>query len=196
MVIQVIHGADGADGIDVAEGRRPRRARVRSRFANGGRFYPLAEVLVPTGFQHPAAAPMRGSSAGHCMAGIVAGRAGSLSGSSSGRWPASSPDALACLLENDFQRSPGKEREGAYVEVKIGITDSPRELVFSSPQTPGEVEELVNTALGKDSNVLSLTDEKGRRFLVNAAKIAYVEIGVADSRRVGFGIGSSAARNG
>ena len=82
------------------------------------------------------------------------------------------------------------------MEVKIGITDSPRELVFSSPQTPGEVEELVNTALGKDSDVLSLTDEKGRRFLVNAAKIAYVEIGVADPRRVGFGIGSSAARNG
>src|ERR1700738_807798 len=112
--------------------------------------------------------------------------------------PASSPGGLplACLLENDFQRSPGKEREGADVEVKIGITDSPRELAFSSAQTQSEVEELVNSALAKDSNVLSLTDEKGRRFLVHAAKIAYVEIGVADSRRVGFGIGSSAARNG
>jgi len=76
------------------------------------------------------------------------------------------------------------------VEVKIGITDSPRELVFSSAQTPVEVEELVNTALGTGSNVLSLTDDKGRRFLVNAAKIAYVEIGVADARRVGFGLGS------
>ena len=86
-----------------------------------------------------------------------------------------------------------KEREGTGVEVKIGITDSPRELVFSSPQTPGEVEELVNTALGKDSDVLSLTDEKGRRFLVNAAKIAYVEIGAADARRVGFGIGADSA---
>jgi len=82
------------------------------------------------------------------------------------------------------------------VEVKIGITDSPRELVFTSAQTPGEVEELVNIALGKDSSVLSLTDEKGRRFMVNATKIAYVEIGVADARRVGFGLGSSAARNG
>ncbi len=82
------------------------------------------------------------------------------------------------------------------MEVKIGITDSPRELVFTSAQTPGEVEELVNTALGKDSSVLSLTDEKGRRFMVNATKIAYVEIGVADARRVGFGLGSSAARNG
>ena len=103
---------------------------------------------------------------------------------------------LACLLENEFHQLPAKEREGADVEVKIGITDSPRELVFSSVQTPGEVEELVSDALAKDSNVLSLTDEKGRRFLVHATKIAYVEIGVADSRRVGFGIGSSAAKSG
>jgi hypothetical protein len=75
------------------------------------------------------------------------------------------------------------------VEVKIGITDSPRELVFTSSQTPDEVEELVSAALAKDSALLGLNDEKGRRFLISAAKIAYVEIGVADSRRVGFGIG-------
>src|ERR1700744_2629525 len=102
---------------------------------------------------------------------------------------------LACLLEKGFEPTTRTEGEGADVEVKIGITDSPRELAFSSAQTPGEVEELVNAALGAGSNVLSLTDEKGRRFVVNAAKIAYVEIGVADSRRVGFGTGSSAARN-
>jgi hypothetical protein len=95
-----------------------------------------------------------------------------------------------------FPTTARKEREGADVEVKIGITDSPRELVFSSAQTPAEVEELVNAALGAGAHVLSLTDEKGRRFVVNAAKIAYVEIGVADSRRVGFGIGSSAAKSG
>jgi hypothetical protein len=82
------------------------------------------------------------------------------------------------------------------VEVKIGITDTPRELVFSSAQTQSEVEELVAAALAKDSNLLSLTDEKGRRFLVHSAKIAYVEIGVADARRVGFGLGSTAARSG
>ena len=52
------------------------------------------------------------------------------------------------------------------MEVKIGVTDSPRELVFNSAQTPTEVEKLVTDALGKDSGVLSLTDEKGRRFLV------------------------------
>lgn len=79
------------------------------------------------------------------------------------------------------------------MEVKIGITDSPRELVFSSAQTPGEVEELVTAALREGSGLLSLTDERGRSFLINAAKIAYVEIGAADARRVGFGIGADSA---
>ncbi len=80
------------------------------------------------------------------------------------------------------------------MEVKIGITDSPRELVISSAQTPAEVEELVTAALGQGSALLSLSDEKGRRFLVNSAKVAYVEIGAPDARRVGFGIGAEAAR--
>jgi Protein of unknown function (DUF3107) len=79
------------------------------------------------------------------------------------------------------------------VEVKIGITDSPRELVFSSTQTPGEVEELVHDALREGSGLLSLSDERGRRFLVQTDKIAYVEIGPADARRVGFGIGAELA---
>ncbi|KZS63993.1 ATP-binding protein [Mycobacterium kansasii] len=80
------------------------------------------------------------------------------------------------------------------MEVKIGITDSPRELVFASAQTPDEVEELVGAALREDSGLLSLSDDRGRRFLIDAAKIAYVEIGVAAARRVGFGIGADAAR--
>jgi Protein of unknown function (DUF3107) len=76
------------------------------------------------------------------------------------------------------------------VEVKIGVMDSPRELIFNSAQTPSEVEKLITDALSTDSSVVALTDEKGRRFLVQSAKIAYVEIGAADVRRVGFGIGA------
>ncbi|OBA73915.1 ATP-binding protein [Mycobacterium sp. 1554424.7] len=76
------------------------------------------------------------------------------------------------------------------MEVKIGITDSPRELVLSSTQTQAEVEELVAAALRDSSGLLSLNDERGRRFLIQSTKIAYVEIGVADARRVGFGIGA------
>ncbi len=76
------------------------------------------------------------------------------------------------------------------MEVKIGITDSPRELFFNSTQTPDELEKVVTAGLAKGSEVLSLTDDKGRRFLVQAAKVSYVEIGAADGRRVGFGVGS------
>ncbi|OBJ69259.1 DUF3107 domain-containing protein [Mycobacterium sp. 1274756.6] len=79
------------------------------------------------------------------------------------------------------------------MEVKIGITDSPRELVFTSAQTPDEVEGVLTAALRDGSEVVTFTDEKGRRFLIFAAKIAYVEIGTADAPRVGFGIGATAA---
>lgn len=78
------------------------------------------------------------------------------------------------------------------MEVKIGISQSPRDLVFNSSQTPAEVEQLVTSALAQEgSGLLSLEDEKGRRILVQAAKINFVEIGVADSRRVGFGIAAA-----
>jgi hypothetical protein len=79
--------------------------------------------------------------------------------------------------------------KGAGVEVKIGVSDSPRELLFNSNQTPEEVEAAVTTALGKGgSEVLTLTDDKGRRFLIQTSKVTYIEIGAADTRRVGFGI--------
>ena len=80
------------------------------------------------------------------------------------------------------------------MEVKIGVSDSPRELVLQSTQTPAEVEDLVTAAFAKGGpDVLSLADDKGRRFLVQTAKISYVEIGVADTRRVGFGIAAGSA---
>ena len=76
------------------------------------------------------------------------------------------------------------------MEVKIGVADSPRELVVSSGQTPDEVAELVDGALGGSTATLALTDEKGRRYLVPSARIAYVEIAPSESRRVGFGVGT------
>lgn len=72
------------------------------------------------------------------------------------------------------------------MEVKIGISDSPRELVIASSQTPEEVEALVSGALNGSGGVLSLEDEKGRKYLVQATKVAYVEIGTASGGRVGF----------
>ncbi|GHF77474.1 hypothetical protein FHX82_005978 [Amycolatopsis bartoniae] len=76
------------------------------------------------------------------------------------------------------------------MEVKIGIKDSPRELVVSSGQTADEVETLVADALKAADGVFRLTDEKGRKFLVPSDRIAYVEIAPTDVRRVGFAVGA------
>ncbi|AXK88094.1 DUF3107 domain-containing protein [Nocardia farcinica] len=72
------------------------------------------------------------------------------------------------------------------MEVKIGISDSPRELVITSSQTPDEVEALVSEALSGSTGVVKLSDDKGRKFLIQAAKVAYVEIGTSTVGRVGF----------
>jgi hypothetical protein len=72
------------------------------------------------------------------------------------------------------------------VEVKIGVQYAARELVLESAQSPQEVEKAVADALKADLGVLSLTDDKGRRVLVPADKLAYVEIAEAEQRRVGF----------
>lgn len=104
------------------------------------------------------------------------------------RTPVPPSTSLLREVDNDVRK-----KEGPSVEVKIGVTDSPRELTFNSAQTPSEVEQQVTEALAKDSGVLALTDEKGRRFLVQNSRIAYVEIGAADVRRVGFGVGMESA---
>jgi len=72
------------------------------------------------------------------------------------------------------------------MEVKIGVQHTAREIVLESPLTAEEVAAAVESAI-KDGGVLSLDDERGRRVVVPAEKIAYVEIGVTAARRVGFG---------
>jgi hypothetical protein len=72
------------------------------------------------------------------------------------------------------------------VEVKIGVQYAAREIVLESGQTPEAVEQLVAAAIDADG-LLVLVDERGRRVLVPAAKLAYIEIGESLERRVGFG---------
>ena len=73
------------------------------------------------------------------------------------------------------------------MEVKIGVQYAARELVLESNQTPDEVAKAVADALKADLGVLTLVDDKGRRVLVPADKLAYVEIADSEQRRVGFG---------
>ncbi len=72
------------------------------------------------------------------------------------------------------------------MEVKLGIQMAPRELVVETSMTAEEIEQALADALA-DGRVFALNDSKGRSVLVPAAKIAYVELSVAEQRQVGFG---------
>ncbi len=75
------------------------------------------------------------------------------------------------------------------MDVKIGVTDTGRELVVSSHSNPDEIEAQISESLKNPQGTLVLVDDKGRRVIVPTAKIAYVDIAPADTRRVGFGSG-------
>jgi hypothetical protein len=74
------------------------------------------------------------------------------------------------------------------MEVKIGVQSVPREIVVETDTPAEEVERLLSAALAAgDHAVFALAVAKGGRILVPADKIAYVEFGVGEARRVGFG---------
>ncbi len=72
------------------------------------------------------------------------------------------------------------------MEVKIGVQDAAREVTLDTDETPDAIKAAVTAAIS-EGGLLSLTDDRGRTVLVNATKIAYVEIGAPSTRRVGFG---------
>lgn len=72
------------------------------------------------------------------------------------------------------------------MEIKIGVQQTTREIVLESEQSPEDVDAAVRAALA-DGGILTLVDDKGRRIIVPADRLAYVDISPATSRRVGFG---------
>jgi hypothetical protein len=72
------------------------------------------------------------------------------------------------------------------VEVKVGIQMAARELVVETAASAEEIERALTDALADDA-VFVLNDVKGKVVLVPAAKIAYVELGVTEARKIGFG---------
>jgi hypothetical protein len=73
------------------------------------------------------------------------------------------------------------------VEVKIGVQYAPREITLESGQSAEEVERAVADALTGKAQLLTLVDDHGRKVLVPADRLAYVEIGEPTARKVGFG---------
>ncbi|GAB2463386.1 hypothetical protein HD599_000796 [Conyzicola lurida] len=72
------------------------------------------------------------------------------------------------------------------MDIRIGITNSPREINFESSQTASEVETIIATALESESKFIKLVDSKGKLYIVPVANLGYVEVGSESTRRVGF----------
>lgn len=72
------------------------------------------------------------------------------------------------------------------MEVKVGILHVGREVSLETLESAAAVEAAFASALDSHG-VLTLTDEHGRRILIPADRVAYLDLGQERSRRVGFG---------
>ena len=72
------------------------------------------------------------------------------------------------------------------MEVKIGIQNAARELTVETDESAENVEKLIGDAIASEGGVFTLSDTKGRKVIVPAAKLAYVEIGHGVAGQVGF----------
>jgi len=72
------------------------------------------------------------------------------------------------------------------VDIKVGIQHVSREVVVDSGETAKDIEEAFANALSNDT-LLRLKDAHGRQVLIPADKIAYIDLGEENARRVGFG---------
>lgn len=75
------------------------------------------------------------------------------------------------------------------MDVRIGVTYSPRELEVQLPDDAdrAELRRSVEEALSGDDQVLWLTDRRGREIGVPSKRIAFVEIGEpGQARSFGF----------
>lgn len=72
------------------------------------------------------------------------------------------------------------------MEIKVGIQYVNREVVVDTDESAAQVEKSFSDAVSNGS-VLTLTDNRGRRVMIPGDKIAYLELGEENARRVGFG---------
>lgn len=81
------------------------------------------------------------------------------------------------------------ERYAGDVDLRIGVTQAPREInVDVDDDARDDVKSRIEAALSGATDVLWITDKRGREIGVPSAKIAYVEVGSAEGeRRIGFG---------
>ncbi|MFZ4515567.1 MAG: DUF3107 domain-containing protein [Acidimicrobiia bacterium] len=76
------------------------------------------------------------------------------------------------------------------MEVKIGVTQSPKEIELEMEGDDVEsLAKLFDDAVKSESPIVWVVDNKGRKVGIPATKVAYVEIAKSDNgRKVGFSV--------
>ena len=72
------------------------------------------------------------------------------------------------------------------MDIKVGIQYVSREVVVDTADSAKDVEKAFVS--GHDDGSLRLTDNHGRKVLIPPSKIAYIDLGEENARRVGFGL--------
>ena len=74
----------------------------------------------------------------------------------------------------------------ARMDITIGFVDNPRELNIPGVEGGGEVASEISAKLASGEGVLELVDGSGKTYLAQISKVAYVQVGPAAPRQVGF----------
>lgn len=72
------------------------------------------------------------------------------------------------------------------MEVRIGIKHSARELAFETDAVADDVRAQFESAIANDTALVTITDVKGRQYLISTESVSYVELGGESGRKVGF----------
>ena len=76
------------------------------------------------------------------------------------------------------------------MDVRIGVTQAPREINIELAEDADrdELKSRFEAALAGATDVLWLTDKRGKDVAIPSSKIAYIELGSTDGdRKIGFG---------
>lgn len=93
-----------------------------------------------------------------------------------------------CSLGDCFTVEHKKKRTVNFpiMDIKIGLAESPRELVVSSKSEQDDVVGQITHAIESNQPTVTLEDSKGRKFVIRTDRISYVEVGQSASHTVGF----------
>ncbi|MCT2338409.1 DUF3107 domain-containing protein [Corynebacterium sp. p3-SID1056] len=72
------------------------------------------------------------------------------------------------------------------MDIKIGLADTPRELVIKLPEGQNDFISTIEQAIDAGQATVKVVDEKERTYLIRTDRVAYVEQGSTTARSVGF----------